>query len=170
MSAAETLVSARGRNHLRRRGGDDPWQWRARMTARPPRVFMRTRKPWVRLRRTTDGLISAFHFRTASVRSNTRVKWIIPCLSIRILPTPVDKSAPQFRNAVFRRHAPRCPPGASSAVDKSAVERTAGTTPTRLCASRPRPQAPAHAAEEPRPFVRPAIPLSTPSCRPPAPP
>ena len=25
------------------------------MTARPPRVFMRTRKPWVRLRLTTDG-------------------------------------------------------------------------------------------------------------------
>jgi hypothetical protein len=28
---------------------------RARITARPPRVRMRTRKPWVRLRRTFEG-------------------------------------------------------------------------------------------------------------------
>jgi hypothetical protein len=32
-----------------------PFARRARMTARPPRVFMRTRKPCVRLRRTTEG-------------------------------------------------------------------------------------------------------------------
>jgi hypothetical protein len=32
-----------------------PLARRARMTERPPRVFMRTRKPWVRLRRVTEG-------------------------------------------------------------------------------------------------------------------
>src|SRR5690606_30638660 len=32
-----------------------PLARRARMTARPPRVFILTRKPWVRLRRVTDG-------------------------------------------------------------------------------------------------------------------
>jgi len=32
-----------------------PLARRALMTARPLRVFMRTRKPWVRLRRVTDG-------------------------------------------------------------------------------------------------------------------
>ena len=29
--------------------------WRALITARPPRVFMRTRKPWVRARRVLEG-------------------------------------------------------------------------------------------------------------------
>ncbi len=32
-----------------------PFARRARMTARPPRVFMRTRNPWVRWRRVLDG-------------------------------------------------------------------------------------------------------------------
>lgn len=32
-----------------------PLARRALITARPPRVFMRTRKPWVRLRRVTEG-------------------------------------------------------------------------------------------------------------------
>lgn len=32
-----------------------PLARRARITARPPRVRMRTRNPWVRLRRTTEG-------------------------------------------------------------------------------------------------------------------
>ena len=32
-----------------------PLARRARMIERPPRVFMRTRKPWVRLRRVTEG-------------------------------------------------------------------------------------------------------------------
>ena len=32
-----------------------PLARRALMTARPPRLFMRTRKPWVRLRRVFDG-------------------------------------------------------------------------------------------------------------------
>jgi len=32
-----------------------PFARRALMTLRPPAVFMRTRKPWVRLRRVTDG-------------------------------------------------------------------------------------------------------------------
>ena len=32
-----------------------PFARRARMTARPPRVFMRTRKPWVRWRRVFEG-------------------------------------------------------------------------------------------------------------------
>lgn len=32
-----------------------PFARRAANTARPPRVFERTRKPWVRLRRVTDG-------------------------------------------------------------------------------------------------------------------
>ena len=32
-----------------------PLARRARMTLRPPRVFIRTKKPWVRLRRVTEG-------------------------------------------------------------------------------------------------------------------
>src|SRR5690606_19310031 len=32
-----------------------PLARRALMTARPPRVFIRTKKPWVRLRRVTEG-------------------------------------------------------------------------------------------------------------------
>jgi len=32
-----------------------PFARRARITARPPRLRIRTRNPWVRLRRTTEG-------------------------------------------------------------------------------------------------------------------
>jgi hypothetical protein len=32
-----------------------PFARRARRTLRPPMLFMRARKPWVRLRRTTEG-------------------------------------------------------------------------------------------------------------------
>ena len=47
---AETLA-ARGYNPRRRR----PFARRLRSTARPPRVLLRTRKPWRRARRVLDG-------------------------------------------------------------------------------------------------------------------
>src|SRR5690554_4926020 len=41
------------------------------MTARPPRVFMRTKKPWVRLRRVTEGWKVRF-IRDPNIKELTR--------------------------------------------------------------------------------------------------
>lgn len=65
VAPAETLSAAkicrynrfdtRGRAWLQTPSRARPLARRARITARPPRVLMRTRKPWVLLRRTTEG-------------------------------------------------------------------------------------------------------------------
>jgi hypothetical protein len=58
LSALQQLRAARqrgGRPGLQTLSRARPFERRARITARPPRVRMRTRKPWVRLRRVTEG-------------------------------------------------------------------------------------------------------------------